>query len=248
MTEETFRGWRHEPLAGLDLETDSVDVEDARIITAAVGLATPGASWIGWEIMLQPDRDIPDEASAVHGISTERARAEGTPRRAALQQVAGHIRDVLDQGAALCGMNIRFDLTILDRELRREQLRPLDLDGAMVIDPMVIDKHKDPYRKGSRKLVDLCAHYGVRLSAEDAHGASADALAATRLAWILSTELPDGLGHRDRAVRGGMVVQADWYRRQRESFAAWRRKQGRPIPDEPTDWPLVPFTEQEVLA
>lgn len=48
-----------------------------------------------------------------------------------------------------------------------------------VIDPLVIDKHVDKYRKGKRALHALCAHYGVRL--DDAHDARADAVAAARV-------------------------------------------------------------------
>ena len=48
-----------------------------------------------------------------------------------------------------------------------------------VLDPRVLDKHIDPYRRGGRKLTDLCAHYKVAL--DGAHSADADAIAACRV-------------------------------------------------------------------
>ena len=45
-----------------------------------------------------------------------------------------------------------------------------------VIDPFVIDKHIDPYRKGKRTLTAVCEHHGVKQT--DAHDATGDDLAA----------------------------------------------------------------------
>jgi DNA polymerase III subunit epsilon len=80
---------------------------------------------------------------------------------------------------------------VLDRDTRRHALEPFGEhfpDGTAVIDPYVLDKHVDPYRKGGRKLVDVCAHYGVRIDA--AHEAAADAIAAARVAWRIAQKYP----------------------------------------------------------
>jgi DNA polymerase-3 subunit epsilon len=172
-------GWWDGNVTVFDLETDSADPTDARIITAYVGEiraergGLPGQHW-----MAMPERDIPEEASAVHGISTERARAEGQPR----ELVVGQIATALARGSdgpdgswgkvPVCGHNIAYDLTVLDRELRRLKLGRLVVDhfadmdvssssvlvklrgepiGAFYcIDTMVLDKAIDPYRPGPR--------------------------------------------------------------------------------------------------
>ena len=50
-----------------------------------------------------------------------------------------------------------------------------------MFDPYLIDRVKDRYRKGKRTLTDLCREYKVTL--DNAHEATADALAAARIAW-----------------------------------------------------------------
>ncbi len=60
--------------------------------------------------------------------------------------------------------------------------------GQDVIDPLVLDKALDRYRRGSRKLADVCAHYGITL--DNAHDASADTLAAIALARALARAYP----------------------------------------------------------
>ena len=52
-------------------------------------------------------------------------------------------------------MNAPFDLTLLDRELRRHRAASLShylgQNPLRVLDPRVLDKHLDRYRKGRRR-------------------------------------------------------------------------------------------------
>src|SRR5699024_4273484 len=86
--------------------------------------------------------------------------------------------------------NAPYDLTLLDRECRRHGLEPINAPGP-VIDPLVIDKTVDRYRKGKRTLEVAAAHYQVAL--DDAHDAGADAIAAGRVALALLRAYPDEL-------------------------------------------------------
>jgi hypothetical protein len=88
-------------------------------------------------------------------------------------------------GCPVVGFNLCYDLTLLDRELRRHGRPPLE--PGYVIDAFVLDKHVS-YRRGPRKLVDQCQHYGVRI--DGAHDAAADALAAARVAWRIAQRYP----------------------------------------------------------
>ena len=68
----------HQRLGVFDLETTGIDVESARIVTAHVGLLDETGQVLhrrDW--ILDPVVEIPAEATAVHGITTERARQDG---------------------------------------------------------------------------------------------------------------------------------------------------------------------------
>lgn len=193
--------WWTGSAVGFDLETDGVDTEDARIITAATVQLHAGAAPVALELMAKPERPIPDEASAIHGISTERAQAEGMERGAA-------VRGIVDQLALagpdrpVVGHNVAFDLTITDREMRRLGIGCIgnDLDTGLVwlevagsqvvrfpvIDTYVLDKAVDRYRKGKRQLSVAAGHYGVPMAEGAAHGATADVIASLRIAIAIA--------------------------------------------------------------
>ena len=235
--------WRENPMAGLDSESTGLDVETVEIVTACVGWADPQSGvWSPVTWLLRPVGDIPAEATAVHGITTEQARDEGMDHKTGLSEIRDALHFYWGKGWPVCGYNLVYDLTLLDRELRRHGLGPLAIGGP-VLDGLVIDKQTDRYRKGSRKLVDTAAHYGIPLSQDDAHGAEADALAATRLAWVLAPRVP-------QQPEEAMLWQAKAYREQRVSFGQHLRGQGKH--DEADDvlahttWPLEPAPTRKV--
>lgn len=174
--------WWDGRLYGFDCETTGVHVEEDRIVSAAVVMAGGGLETDTLATMIDPGVPIPEEAAKVHGITTERARAEGKPARDVLLIVRGLLADAIEQGYPLIVMNAPFDLTLLDRELRRHDLEPLP--APLVVDPMVLDRFLDRFRPGRRNLTALCKHHGITLG-DDAHDAAADAMAAVRLAWKL---------------------------------------------------------------
>jgi DNA polymerase-3 subunit epsilon len=232
-------------MAGFDLETTGVDVETARIVTACVGLATK-QGWSARNWLLRQDEPIPAEATEIHGITTEYANQCGTDPASSLPEIRDDLYKAWQLGMPVVAYNAVFDLTILDRELRRHNLGGLDIRGP-VLDPLVIDKALDRYRKGSRKLIDTCTYYGVALSADDAHGAEADARAAARLAWRLAGKPWRGTTGRGQfmamcgtPLRELHAWQAEQYRQQRESFAAYLASRDEQLDDPSTDWPLRP--------
>jgi len=129
--------------------------------------------------------EIPAEATAVHGFTTEAARAAGRPAAAVVAEITAAVAECVDRGWPIVAMNAVFDLTVLDREARRHGVRPLfDLCSPYVIDPRVLDKRVDRYRRGGRTLTDLCRHYVVSL--DGAHSADADAVAACAVTWKIA--------------------------------------------------------------
>jgi DNA polymerase-3 subunit epsilon len=112
-------------LGVFDLETTGIDVETARIVTAHVGLIdATGASIAHGEWLADPGVEIPEQASAVHGISTERARAEGRPAAEVVAEIVAAVRAVFARGVPLVVYNAPYDLTLLDREARRHGVEP----------------------------------------------------------------------------------------------------------------------------
>jgi DNA polymerase-3 subunit epsilon len=91
------------------------------------------------------------------------------------------------------------------------------------VDPLVIDKAVDRYRRGKRTLTAACEHYGVELTT--AHDAGADAVAAGRVAQAIARAFPEVAAV---AVAELHARQVDWCREQAESYQQWRRANGEP--------------------
>ncbi|MGW1719960.1 exonuclease domain-containing protein [Streptomyces sp. NPDC002156] len=231
-------GWHHELLIGFDLETTGTDPTEARIVTGAVIEVRGGEPLGRREWLADPGVEIPADAVAVHGITNERATGEGRPA----DQVADAIADVLTgywrTGVPVVAYNANFDLTLLSAELRRHGLPSLrerlgGLDPAPVIDPYTIDRSVDRYRRGKRNLEAVCTEYGVALDA--AHDASADALAAARLAGAIAERYPKvaGLGAVELHRR-----QIEWYAEWAADFQGFLRRKGEADAVVDGSWPV----------
>jgi DNA polymerase-3 subunit epsilon len=110
------------------------------------------------------------------------------------------------------------------------------MDGpapSPVIDPYTIDREVDRYRRGKRNLEAVCAEYGVTL--ESAHDASADALAAARLAIAIAERHPKvaSLGPAELHRR-----QIEWYAAWAADFQAFLRRKGTTDAAVDGTWPL----------
>jgi len=242
--------WHNIPLLAWDLETTGVDVETARIVTAAAvdwkpsltADTLPGHARL-W--LADPGIDIPIEATKVHGITTQRARAEGRPAAEVVDENATTLATALAEGIPLVIMNARYDLTVLDRECRRHGLPTLEerLGHPIgpVIDPLVLDKAADKFRPGSRRLEALAEHYGVTLT--DAHTADADALAAVQVAVAIGEKFEQLQVAADRVH----AWQIRWAAEQAASFQAYRRRT-EPGAVIVGDWPLIPYRDELAVA
>lgn len=233
--------WHLGRLAAFDVESTGPDPEQARIVTACVvqvggGAPTQSATW-----MSDVDgHEIPAEAAAIHGITTEQAQAEGAPATEVVESIVAALAQVITAGVPVVAMNARYDMTVIDREARRHRLTPLvDIVGEelRVIDPYVIDKQVDTYRKGPRKLTALCEHYWVPL--DGAHDAAFDAIAAARVAWRQATM------HAHLAAMSLdelHAAQVGWAAEQAASLQEYFRRTD-PAAVVEGAWPLIPAQE-----
>jgi DNA polymerase-3 subunit epsilon len=230
--------WHGGALIGFDLETTGTEPGESRIVTAAVVEVRGGEvrGRRGW--LADPGIPIPEEAAAIHGISTERAAAEGRPAREVADEVATALAGYWRGGAVVVAYNAAFDLTLLSAELARHGLPSLAdrLGGAEtgpVVDPLTIDRAVDRYRRGKRTLEAVCGVYGVALDA--AHEAGADALAAVQVARAIAARHPEvaALTPADLHAR-----QGTWHARWARDFQSYLRRQGTPDAVIDTAWPL----------
>ncbi|MFL1429091.1 MULTISPECIES: exonuclease domain-containing protein [unclassified Nocardiopsis] len=229
--------WHTRPMAALDFESTGLDVATDRIVTAALWRIDPAAGTkekLSW--LADPGVEIPEEVTAIHGITTEHARQNGRPAVEVVTEIAAALEKVSADGLPVVVYNAPYDLGLLSAELERHGLAAGFLRDLRVIDPLVLDKHTDPYRRGGRKLTDVCAHHGVPLDESQAHGAAADALAAARLAWRLGATNEE-LATLD--LDALHAAQVGWKAEQAASFQAYLRRGRDPQAVIDGSWPLA---------
>jgi DNA polymerase-3 subunit epsilon len=228
-------GWAGGPLLGFDTETTGVDVRADRIVTAALVLRGPGGTrqrtWL-----IDPGVEIPAVATAIHGITTDHARAEGVAPREALEEIATELAGALRAGTPVVAYNASFDLTLLDHELARWGLRSLTerLGRAPgpVLDPLVLDRALDRERPGARRLVDLCEHYRVEALAR-LHTAEVDVAATLEVLDCLVRAFPELPA---RSLDELHVWQGECHRGWASDLTAWRAENGLTGPGPEPEW------------
>ena len=172
--------WIHGPRATFDLETTGVDVETARIVTASLLLLNPdGSVRRAGEWLADPGVEIPEAAAAVHGVTTEYARAHGQPAQQVVWELAGAIGSLFLDGVPVIAFNAAYDFSVLHHEMKRYNIANGELPGGCILDPYIIHKHVIPRKRGNRKLETLAVEHKVQL--DNAHTSKDDALAAERL-------------------------------------------------------------------
>jgi DNA polymerase-3 subunit epsilon len=206
-------------LGVFDLETTGLDTSTARIVSAHVGLLDADGRVVrSRDWLADPGVPIPEQATAVHGISTERARAEGRPAAEVVAEIIDELNSLFDAGIPVVIYNAPYDLSLLAAEARRHGHEPIH-EPAPIIDPLVIDKAVDRYRRGKRTLAAAAGYYGVDLLS--AHEASSDAIAAGRVAQAIARVYAEALDVAPHHLHG---LQVDWCRSQAESFQDYMRR------------------------
>ena len=117
-----------------------------------------------WHHYFNPDRDMPQSAYEVHGLSLQFLSSK--PR---FGELADDFAEFIE-GAMLVAHNAAFDFAFLNAEFERVQ-RPL-LRWDRIVDTLALARRRHP---GSPCSLDaLCKRYGVDLSERGKHGALLD--------------------------------------------------------------------------
>jgi len=151
----------------LDTETTGLDPlrGDRLVEIGCIELLNRIPSGQTFHRYLNPQRDMPAEAFAVHGLSVEFLKDK--PRFAeAADELATFIED-----AALVAHNALFDLSFLNAELERCAKQAVARDR--LVDTLMLARRRHP--AGPNRLDDLCGRYGVDNSRRTKHGALLDA-------------------------------------------------------------------------
>lgn len=223
--------WHSGTLVGFDLETTGPNPHEARIVTASIVLVDPdGLLRAHAEWLIDPGVEIPAEAAAVHGVTTEHARAHGMDATQGLTEIIDTLKDFMYHRVPIVAYNGVYDFTVLAAELTRRDMEELAVVG--VIDPYVLDKYADTYRKGKRTLTAACEHYEVVL--DNAHTSQADSIAAVHVCQAIATKFPDKF---NMPLEKLFNQQIRWKSDQAASFEQFlRRKNPQAVISR--DWPV----------
>lgn len=205
------------PTVWIDTETTGVRPGYDRACQVALVRFEGGREVDAFDALVDPERPIPAESTAVHGILD-----------AMIEAAAAHIiADVFDsprvvallEGAQPGAYNAAFDRAMVP-PFGEEPLWPW-------LDPLTIVRVVDRYvgGKGRHGLSAACARHGVVL--EGAHGALPDARAAGELWYKLMPKLEDIVASK---TLGDVLC---WQRHQEaeqwHDFNTWRAKQPPPV-------------------
>ncbi|MEL6423242.1 MAG: DNA polymerase III subunit epsilon, partial [Pseudomonadota bacterium] len=113
---------------------------------------------------INPERDMPDDAFRIHGLST--AFLSDKP---VFADIAAAFLEFIDD-AILIAHNANFDINFLNHELGNLDLPVLGQDR--VVDTLALARRKHP--GGSNSLDALCRRYGIDNSSRTLHGALLD--------------------------------------------------------------------------
>ena len=153
------------PLVFFDLETTGTNIQVDRIVELSVVKFQPGGKKDMRTRRINPEMPIPQEATAIHGISN--ADVADAPK---FKDIASNFYLYLDD-CDLAGFNIqRFDLLLLTEEFKRAGLA-FDYSKKAIIDCQTIFHRKEP------RTLSAAYKFYCGKELEAAHTAEGDVIA-----------------------------------------------------------------------
>lgn len=169
------------PIVFFDLETTGVDVATDRIVEICLIRVEPNGNRVSQNLRLNPERHIPEEASAVHGIYDDDVKDCPTFR-----DKAAELKAIFD-GCDLAGFNSnKFDIPLLAEEFIRAGIN-IDLTTPRRVDVQNI------YHKLERRTLVAAYQFYCHKDLENAHSAMADTEATLEVLEAQLDHYPDEL-------------------------------------------------------
>ncbi len=211
------------PIVFFDLETTGINIATDRIVEISILKIYPNGNKESKTWLVNPEIEIPAEATAVHGITNEKVVSEPTFKELG-SQVSEMIAD-----SDLAGFNSnRFDIPLLAEEMLRLGI-DFDMTHRKAIDVQVI------FHKKEQRTLGAGYKFYCGKDLEDAHSAEADTLATYE---ILKAQLDkyDDLensvdvlsefsSHRERADFAGFILYND----NKQEIFSFGKYKGRPV-------------------
>ena len=186
-----------------DTETTGLDplTGDRIIEIAALELVRDLPTGRHFHALVHPDRDIPEEATRVHGITLD--KLEGKPRFPA---IIDDLLAFLGDGP-LVAHNAPFDFGFVNAELRRAGRKPLEM--ARMVDTLAMAKGRFPGMPNS--LDALCRRFGIDLSERTSHNALLDCRLLAEVYVELTGGRQRGLSLADESESGQSALPSVSY-------------------------------------
>lgn len=179
-----------------DTETTGLDaLQGDRVVEiGCVELVNRFPTGKTFHVYINPERDMPEGAFRVHGLSSEFLKDKPV-----FADIADDFLTFVGD-ATLVAHNAAFDLGFINAELDRLEMPALPRER--LLDTLLLARRKHP--NGPNKLDDLCGRYGIDNSRRTKHGALLDAeiLADVYLEMIGARQAQLGLGQADAAGTG----------------------------------------------
>lgn len=153
------------PLCVFDLETTGVQIAIDRIVELSILKVFPNGNKESLTLRVNPEIPIPEESSAIHGITDVMVQNEPT-----FKELAPRIYNMI-KDSDLAGFNSnRFDIPLLAEELLRAGI-DFDLKKAQAVDVQTI------FHKKEKRTLEAAYKFYCDKNLDDAHSAEADTLA-----------------------------------------------------------------------
>ena len=150
----------------LDTETTGLSFKDGHKVVEIACVETKDLVVTGkvFHKLINPERDVPNEAFKIHGFSTE-----FLSRKETFREVADEFLEFI-KGKKLIIHNASFDVSFLNGEL--SLLKKNQIDKNFIIDSLEIARNKFPGTSNS--LDALCKKFNIDLSKRTKHNALLD--------------------------------------------------------------------------
>ena len=228
--------WADGKMLGFDLETTAADPTQALPVSFALVAFDFGQIGKARMGLVNPGVPIPPESTGIHGITDEMVHERGGDLEKSINGIWSYLMDVEQMGIPLVGCNIRYDLTVIDTQLRRftrHGLRELGW-GGLCLDALVLDRYVDRYRTGKRTLAALCHNYQVSFGA--AHEATTDVVASVEVVRAIAARSRD---LRETPLEMVQLLQQETYHDWATTFSEYRVQRGEePLGENDYGWPL----------
>lgn len=167
------------PLAFIDLETTGVNLGTDRIVEIAVVKILPDGSRSVKRKLINPEIDIPQSSSDVHGITNDMVKEAPT-----FKEVAQELKQMLD-GCDFAGYNSnRFDIPLLMEEFLRAQV-DFDMRNRKLLDVQNVFHKMEP------RTLSAAYKFYCNKTLDGAHSAEVDATATHEILEAQLERYPD---------------------------------------------------------